>query len=279
MSLINQLYKISGIIKYSKPLKDKIINFIIDQFEIIKKENLKDFLTYKYFKLNKEDFAYKIPEEKLNLIKDLLVTINFYDSSKQTKNEGEFNSNKMQLTINIPVSNRHRLNYNNVESTLEHELIHLTQFILKQNIQSNKNIDEMYIKFYEYAEKNNIDIESLSDKDRESLLRKFKAENNFDPTDYFVGFPKEFDNKKYNELVKDEFGYIDHDQLPHEFFSVLNDVLNEFKKKNDGSREFFNNFIRGINASESTKKFLYKIKYNKDLYNRFLKEIYKISNL
>lgn len=272
MSIISKIYKISGMLKYSNELKNKILNFIINSFNMIKEENLKEYTATNYFKLKKEDFPYKINDN--NNLNDLFVQIIFFDSVNETsiKNDGSFNPIKNELKINIPIDKEFNLNIKDLNAVLEHELMHLTQSLLNPK----NNLDNMYSKFYEYTEKNNIDIESLDQEDYNSLLRKFKAENKYKPDGSLAGKPKEFNDKKYNELVKEEFGYVDHDQLANEFFPVLNDVLNEYKNKQDGTDSFLKEFIVGKNSSDYTKKFLYKIKYNKNLYNRFLKEIYKI---
>lgn len=272
MSIISKIYKISGMLKYSEELKNKILNFIINSFNMIKKENLKEYTATNYFKLKKEYFPYKINNDNFN---DLFVQISFFDSTNEEsiKNDGSFNSIKNELKINIPIDKDFNLNIKDLNAVLEHELMHLTQSALNNNVKQN-NLDDMYSKFYEYTEKNKIDIESLDQEDYNSLLRKFKAENKYKP-DGSIGKPKEFNDKKYNDLVKEEFGYIDHDQLANEFFPVLNDVLNEYKNNQNGTDVFLKDFISGKNTSSYTKKFLYKIKYNKNLYNRFLKELYK----
>lgn len=205
--------KTSGMLKFSETIKNKILNYIITIWGQLKEDkSTRQLQTSKYFKLTEQDFPkqYKINQNTLDKLGDLLVVLNFLPNNSKNKTEGHFNSNKLELSINIFLNYSFDLKITSLSSTIEHELMHLTQLVLAK--QTNKKIDDnTFVEFYEYAEANNFDLETLSDEDRDALFRRFNAEKNKNMSPGKTGFPKEYSEDKYKKLVKDDFGYVGHD--------------------------------------------------------------------
>lgn len=278
MTVLRNLIKNAGVIKYSESVKNKIINFIITNWQLLKEDrSTKDFVAMQYIKLKSEDFPkeYNITQDIIESVGDLAVKILFYKNRKEIE-KSTFFEKRMLLTIIVPLNNKFDLKFSSISSTIEHELMHLTQYLLSKKVKPKQKDDDFYIKFYEYAESKGFDISKLSEKDVNALIELFKAENKYSMTEnYSFGLPKEFNENKYRDIVKEDFGYVHHDQLPFEFFPVLNDILNDFAKKQNGTKQYLLDFINRKEGTDSSKEFIYRIKYNPDLYNRFLKEIYK----
>lgn len=281
--------KNSGVLKFSKILYNKILNFFN-----------KSFINYKKTKTKKHSILLDIPNDLPELYKldykfpyvDCIIEFN-----EDGINNGELETEPLYIKIICAVTNNKINNITYIKSTIEHELIHLTQHLFYLTSKSDVN-HFTYNKFKnflidEYSfetnkeEKENIkqliynynNQDALSD-DLAYLYDYYKykylIDNNLPIYDQgFKGSPSEFDYKKYYNLYENSL--LDHDNDPAEFFPLLNDSFNEYDLSNN-SKEYFNKFISGEIGSYEVKNFWKLLKYNDKLYKRAIKELYKYIN-
>jgi len=258
---INYFLKLAGMLKFSQKMRDDIIKLVEKNYKIVKKEKLKRFKAIEEIPIYLDDLPESyglkrlLKDTLLDELSNLQLRINFYSSDKAL-DFGQFDSVNISINLNIKLTN---FNYDKKElkTTVEHELIHFTQFLLslklnKMNpvINTEENIEDM----------------------TENQINRLKIKHNIDPVNLnFTGYPKGFDMKQYTKHVLDKDYY---ENIPEEFFTLLHDAIIELKQSKRKSKQYFNEFISGKNCSLDTKKFLERIKYNEKLYQRAIKELY-----
>jgi len=284
---INFFYKKAGLVKFSNTMKQEILEFVKSEFlswkPIIKEKNKnkEDYKIQGYTEVDivVEDLNYKNPllDHVRSILNTLSVRVVF--TNLNTESLGVFNQEDLNITLYVKVKNN-KIDIDQIATTIEHELMHLTQYLLSLTTKSKSNklrfdeevklTDDVIKKIKKFnPDPNQFDIDF--EVDAEKAKRNISLVNNIE------GTPKEFDYKKYKELALGDG--IMYAQLNNEFFTLLNDAIADFKSQNNNSKEYFKKFINGNAGNNRSKIFFKDIKYNKKLYERAIKEMYKQVNL
>jgi len=282
-----ELLKTAGLLKFSNYLKKNILDFI--------HESLNEFIYYRRSKYEyKKEFDmindypenYKLIVDGLKLIVELKVTDDdeLFDNLAEFKTIQETKSGKNEIIFYINVLDE-EVDFEELELTVEHELIHLTQNLLQ--LKTKSKINRFTNKEFQSFIESIIDKVSPEDKFVLELIKAnpngykthpvyYKYRNKFliskglritDPE--YLGTPKEFDYKKYLKKHEDKENYF---AIPEEYFTLLNDSIKEYKLKKH-SKEYFDDFTDGEVGSELSKEFWKSIQYNDKLYRRAIKEL------
>lgn len=280
ISKINFFYKQAGLLKYPENMKKTILDYVKSCIEKNKLSGLEEETFGEKFKINVLDLPKHYGPELLQQAANILggeLYVFVYFEEKMTNSDGEEQADEdlgefkeTEMSISIYPNNIRSLE--ELDETIEHELMHFVQYLLKFktkskikrfNITDFSRSDE-FTKAKEYDRMNNL----------EHLTNKYKIRNKLPIyNDKYLGLPSEFSNKEFNELNKDFESYYEQD--PVEFFPLLNDVIKEFKSMKNKD---INLFIKGKSGSNNSKNFWNGLKYNKKLYNRAVKELYKAIN-
>lgn len=289
-----EIYKTAGLLKYSEELYNEILNYLPEAFDFFKKTKKSDF---KFFNIPKDLYP------KLNQFEfpPVGVIFNFFDHNNY-ENYGEIRDDfskriKYEIILNITYQDN-KIALAKVKETIKHELIHLTQLLFKLTNKSNIKEDFKAKDFIKY-------LESLPQTDETMLAldeaKEIRDQSDYSESttnllnDYFIknkikitlpnfnyNPPKEFDYKKYKNLHHNN--QINYNNDPAEFFTQLNDIKEQYIENGDFSKDFFNKLINlndeddyyDDNLLNDTHYLLKNTKYNKKLYERALKELYKI---
>lgn len=279
----NEIYKNAGLIKVPKKMKKEIVTFLKACAS-----NQKVFggaFTYsKKIKMDLSDMPDNYNPELLQQAADsiggrLIVNI-VYKNQEGISTGGLFDPGTNPPSISIFP---HGIELSRCSVLIEHELIHFIQHLLKisVNIKLKKqktSIKDSIINSEEFKKlTKSKDYINSSAEEKGNIIGKFIEEyliknKTFRSSDYYLGFPKEFDLDKFINLMKakaDERIYYDN---PVEFFTHLNDSIHDFKKLENKN---FKQFINGEIGSAESKLFWKAIGYNEKMYNRAVKELYK----
>jgi len=274
LSRINGFFKLAGILKYPPKMKKEImyyLNYALNDNKYFDKDY---FVKKIYIDLDGLPKNYKLPLLKgvaKMLGKYITLDISFYEKDEDIEDLGYFDENLLELKLNL-VNNESYLE--DIESTIEHELMHLVQYLLKQttSYKINRFDDDEFLESEELKETHKY---YESDQDNLQYLKnKYKIRNKIQLNDpNYLGLPSEYDKNKYIDLNKKQLPH--HSQDPIEFFTDLNDTINNFIFIG-ATRDNFNKMINSEIGYESTKYFWKHIKYNEKLYNRAVKELWKV---
>lgn len=292
-----EIYKTAGLLKYSETLYKQILYYLPEAFDFFKKTKKSDF---RFFNIPKDLYP------KLNQFEfpPVGVVFNFFDDNDSSRNYGQIIDDfskriKYEITLNIYYQDN-KIALEKTKETIKHELIHLTQLLFKLINKSNikeRYLPENFIKYLESLPKTNevllalnevneIKDESDYSESTTKLLNNYFIKNKIKilSPNFTYNSPKEFDYKKYEKLHNTN--EINYHNDPAEFFTQINDIKEQYIARGDFSKEFFNKLI---NVSSDTDDFdfdddlifdmhslLSNNKYNKKLYDRALKELYKI---